>query len=57
MISGMPFGLFFFAVALIAGGIAAVTGFAIGSLLTPTLALETEHRRCGELDTGVEDAR
>ena len=41
MISGMPLGLFFFAVALIAGGIAAVTGFAIGSLLTPTLALET----------------
>ncbi len=41
MISGMPLGPFFFAVALIAGGIAAVTGFAIGSLLTPTLALET----------------
>lgn len=28
-------------VAVVAGGIAAVTGFGIGSLLTPTLALET----------------
>jgi uncharacterized membrane protein YfcA len=31
-------------VALVAGGIAAVTGFGIGSVLTPTLALETGTR-------------
>jgi uncharacterized membrane protein YfcA len=35
------FGLLFALVAVIAGGIAAVTGFGIGSLLTPALALQT----------------
>jgi uncharacterized membrane protein YfcA len=34
------FGLIFAGVALLAGGIAAVTGFGIGSLLTPVLALQ-----------------
>jgi uncharacterized membrane protein YfcA len=29
------------AVAVLAGGVAAIAGFGIGSLLTPTLALET----------------
>lgn len=37
----MLFGLLFTAAAIIAGGIAAVTGFGIGSLLTPLLALQT----------------
>jgi uncharacterized membrane protein YfcA len=37
----MPFELIFGAVAVVAGAIAAVAGFGIGSLLTPTLALET----------------
>jgi uncharacterized membrane protein YfcA len=35
------FGLLLAAVAVAAGGVAAVAGFGIGSLLTPTLALET----------------
>ena len=35
----MVFELFILAAALLAGGIAAVTGFAIGSLLTPAIAL------------------
>ena len=38
------FALLLGVVALIAGGIAAVTGFGIGSVLTPTLALETGTR-------------
>jgi uncharacterized protein len=37
----LPFALLLAAVALIAGAIAAVTGFGVGSLLTPALALET----------------
>jgi len=37
----MPFALLLAAVALIAGAVAAVTGFGVGSLLTPALALET----------------
>jgi uncharacterized membrane protein YfcA len=37
----MGFGLFLAAVGLLAGAIASVAGFGIGSLLTPTLALET----------------
>lgn len=37
----MLFGLLLAGVAIVAGAIAAVTGFGIGSLLTPTLALET----------------
>ena len=37
----MPFALLLAAVALIAGAIAAVAGFGIGSLLTPTLGIET----------------
>jgi uncharacterized membrane protein YfcA len=37
----MPFGLLVAAIAVVAGGIAAVTGFGVGSLLTPVLALET----------------
>jgi len=37
----MLFALLLGAVAVVAGGIAAVTGFGIGSVLTPTLAVET----------------
>ncbi|HEX2218837.1 MAG TPA: sulfite exporter TauE/SafE family protein [Gemmatimonadales bacterium] len=37
----MPFDLLLAAVAVVAGGIASVAGFGIGSLLTPVLALET----------------
>ena len=37
----MLFGIFLAVVAVIAGSVAAVTGFGVGSLLTPTLALET----------------
>ena len=37
----MAFGLLLSAIALIAGGIAAVTGFGVGSLLTPALAFRT----------------
>ncbi|HEY9448768.1 MAG TPA: sulfite exporter TauE/SafE family protein [Gemmatimonadaceae bacterium] len=37
----MLFGFFLAAVAVISGAIAAVTGFGIGSLLTPTLAVAT----------------
>jgi len=37
----MLFGLLLAAVATVAGGVAAVAGFGIGSLLTPTLALTT----------------
>ena len=37
----MPFGAFLALVGLIAAGIASVTGFGIGSLLTPVLAIET----------------
>jgi uncharacterized membrane protein YfcA len=37
----MLFGIFIAAVAVVAGGIAAVTGFGVGSLLTPALAIET----------------
>lgn len=37
----MPFELLLSAVAVIAGGVASVAGFGIGSLLTPVLALET----------------
>jgi uncharacterized membrane protein YfcA len=37
----MLFGVLLAAVAVIAGGVAAVAGFGIGSLLTPTLALAT----------------
>jgi uncharacterized membrane protein YfcA len=40
----VTFGLILGAVALIAGAVAAVTGFGVGSLLTPTLALETGTR-------------
>jgi uncharacterized membrane protein YfcA len=35
------FGIFVATVAVVAGGIAAVTGFGVGSLLTPALAIET----------------
>jgi uncharacterized protein len=35
------FSIFLGAVAVVAGGIAAVTGFGVGSLLTPALAIET----------------
>jgi len=35
------FALLLAATAVISGGIAAIAGFAIGSLLTPTLALDT----------------
>jgi uncharacterized membrane protein YfcA len=38
----MPFDVLVTVVALIAGGIAAVTGFGIGSLLTPVLALQVD---------------
>lgn len=37
----MLFAVVFSAVAALAGGVAAITGFGIGSLLTPVLALET----------------
>src|SRR5437867_3048064 len=37
----MAFGFLLAAAAILAGGIAAITGFGIGSLLTPILALET----------------
>lgn len=37
----MLFGFFLTAVAVLSGAIAAVTGFGVGSLLTPVLALET----------------
>ncbi|MGQ0701635.1 MAG: TSUP family transporter [Gemmatimonadales bacterium] len=37
----MGFGILLATVAVVAGGIAAVTGFGIGSLLTPALALKT----------------
>jgi uncharacterized membrane protein YfcA len=37
----MPFTIFIAAVGLVAAGIASVTGFGIGSLLTPALAIET----------------
>ena len=37
----MPFAAFLALVGLVAAGIAAVTGFGIGSLLTPVLALQT----------------
>lgn len=37
----MPFGFFLAAIAALAGGVAAVTGFGVGSLLTPALALQT----------------
>ena len=37
----MPFDLLLAGVAVVAGGIASVAGFGIGSLLTPVLALET----------------
>ncbi|MFL5615358.1 MAG: sulfite exporter TauE/SafE family protein [Gemmatimonadaceae bacterium] len=37
----MLFALLFAAAAILAGGVAAVTGFGIGSLLTPLLAVET----------------
>ena len=37
----MAFALLLAAVALVAGAVAAVTGFGVGSLLTPALALET----------------
>lgn len=36
----MPFDILLAAVAILAGGIAAVSGFGIGSLLTPTLAIQ-----------------
>ena len=37
----MFFGAFIALVGLVAGAVAAVTGFGIGSLLTPALALQT----------------
>jgi uncharacterized membrane protein YfcA len=37
----VSFGFFLAATALVSGGIAAVTGFGVGSLLTPVLALKT----------------
>jgi uncharacterized membrane protein YfcA len=37
----VSFGLFLAAIAVLAGGVAAVTGFGVGSLLTPALALQT----------------
>ncbi len=37
----MPFKILLAAASLVAGGVASVVGFGIGSLLTPTLALET----------------
>src|SRR5688500_13513674 len=37
----MLFGFFLTSVAVLSGAIAAVTGFGVGSLLTPVLALET----------------
>src|SRR6185503_7250305 len=37
----MPFALLFGLLAVVAGGIAAVAGFGIGSLLTPALSVET----------------
>jgi uncharacterized membrane protein YfcA len=40
----MLFHVFLAAVSIVAGGIAAVAGFGIGSLLTPTLALQTGTR-------------
>jgi uncharacterized membrane protein YfcA len=40
----MVFGLILALVAVVAGGVAAVTGFGVGSLLTPALALETGTR-------------
>lgn len=40
----MWFELFLVATAIIAGGLAAVTGFGIGSLLTPILALQVDTR-------------
>jgi len=38
---GLPFAVAFSALSLVAGAVAAVAGFGIGSLLTPFLALET----------------
>jgi uncharacterized protein len=40
-VTPVPFALLLAAVALVAGAVAAVTGFGVGSLLTPALALET----------------
>jgi uncharacterized protein len=40
-VTPVPFALLLAAVALVAGAVAAVTGFGVGSLLTPVLALET----------------